>query len=71
MTLSEYLEINDLSIRGFALPLGLSHSTVAAVCRGKRCSKRNAQRISDATGGIVTVEFLLSQEPWKAIYRSV
>jgi transcriptional regulator with XRE-family HTH domain len=71
MTLKEYLIRENISQRTFARTLGISNSTVAAISRGKRPSKKTAKLIEAKTYGKVKASDLLQQEPWKrvALYR--
>lgn len=71
MTLKEYLEKENISQRMFAKTIGISNSTVAAISRGKRPSKKTAKIIEAQTYGKVKASDLLQQEPWKriALYR--
>lgn len=71
MTLKDYLERENISQRYFAKIIGISNSTVAAICRGKRPSKKTAKLIEANTHGKVKASELLQQEPWQrvALYR--
>jgi transcriptional regulator with XRE-family HTH domain len=71
MNLKEYLEKKKISQREFAKKLRISNSTVAAISRGKRPSKKTAAIIEAYTDGKVKASMLLQQEPWKriALYR--
>ena len=71
VTLKEFLDKEGVSQRAFARALSISNSTVAAISRGKRPSKKIAHLIEAKTYGKVKAADLLKQDPWRrvALYR--
>ena len=63
MLLRDFLRIQDISQADFSLRSGVSQSTIARVCVGFGCHSRQALRIVEATGGLVTLSDLAGRRP--------
>lgn len=57
MTLSEFLKLPDASIRKLAKAAGISRQSMTAIAKGASTpSIETARRISNATGGVVSLQ---------------
>lgn len=67
VTLSAYLEQNNVSYEAFAATLGVSAMSVSRWARGQNFPRRETlQRIKQVTGGQVTPDSFLSKVPSEA-----
>ena len=63
MHLRTFLHQNSISQADFASRSQVSQSTIARVCLGFGCHSRQALRIVEATGGLVTLADLAGRRP--------
>lgn len=56
MTLSEYLETQNMTAHRFAGMSGINHTTIGRLLAGQVPRVATAQKIHDITGGAVTLE---------------